>query len=129
MNKKVRSYRKIDEHSFNAIKKLIETGLTGREIQRAMNISASTFWRVKSSETLTDYKDYVAVKNYKYKYNHPEEKTEGQEVAETISETAFTPLEINFTEAQAEIVIEVLNKILEKVSTIADNTKPKGLFR
>ena len=83
MNKKVRSYRKIDEHSFNAIKTLIETGLTGREIQRAMNISASTFWRVKASETLTDYKDYVAVKNYKYKYNHleekPEEKTEGAE--------------------------------------------------
>lgn len=127
MNKKVRSYRKIDEHSFNAIKKLVETGLTGKEIQRAMNISASTFWRVKASETLEDYKGYMAAKNSKY--NHPEEKTEEQKVAETISEAAFTPLEINFTDAQAEIVIEVLNKILEKVSVIADNTKPKGLFR
>lgn len=127
MNKKVRSYRKIDEHSFNAIKKLVETGLTGREIQRAMNISASTFWRVKTSETLADYKNYMAAKNSKY--NHPEEKTEGQKIAEAISEAAFAPLEINFTEAQAEIVIEVLNKILEKVSLIADNTKPKGLFR
>lgn len=126
MNKKVRSYRKIDEHSFNAIKKLVETGLTGKEIQRAMNISASTFWRVKASENLADYKSYMAAKNNKY--NHPEEKTEGQKIVEAINAAVTTPLEINFTEAQAEIVIEVLNKILEKVSLIADNTKPKGFF-
>ena len=29
MDKKVRKYRKIDEHSFNAIKTLISTGLSG----------------------------------------------------------------------------------------------------
>lgn len=126
MNKKIRSYRKIDEHSFNAIKKLVETGLTGKEIQRAMNISASTFWRIKASETLEDYKSYMAAKNNRY--SHPEEKNDGQKITEAITEAAFTPLEINFTEAQAEIVIEVLNKILEKVSLIADNTKPKGFF-
>ena len=32
MNNKVRKYRKIDEHSYNAIKTLISTGLSGREI-------------------------------------------------------------------------------------------------
>lgn len=48
MNKEVRGYRKIDEHSFNAIKTLINTGLSGREIQRAMNISQATFWRIKN---------------------------------------------------------------------------------
>lgn len=127
MSKKSRSYRKIDEHSFNAIKKLVETGLTGREIQRAMNISASTFWRVKAAETLADYKKYMAVKNDKYLRR--EENTEEQEITEAISESTSTPLEVNFTEAQAEIVIEVLNKILDKVTIIADNTKPKGFFR
>lgn len=126
MDKKVRKYRKIDEHSFNAIKTLISTGLSGREIQRAMNISQATFWRVKTSETLEQYRQLVLEKNYPQK--HPSEKDDGQRIMETISETTITPIGVNFTEAQAENIVETLNKILEKVSTIADNTKPKGLF-
>lgn len=126
MNKNVRKYRKIDEHSFNAIKTLINTGLSGREIQRAMNISQATFWRIKTSETLEQYRQLVSDKNYPQK--HLPEKTDGQRIAEAISEAAFSPLEIDFTEAQAENIVEVLNKILEKLSIIADNTKPKGLF-
>lgn len=126
MDKKVRKYRKIDEHSFNAIKTLISTGLSGREIQRAMNISQATFWRVKTSETLEEYRQLVLEKNYPQK--HHSEKDDGQRIMETISETTITPIGVNFTEAQAENIVETLNKILEKVSTIADNTKPKGLF-
>ena len=126
MNNKVRKYRKIDEHSFNAIKTLISTGLSGREIQRAMNISQATFWRVKTSETLEQYRQLVLEKNYPQK--HPSEKDDGQRIMETISETTITPIGVNFTEAQAEDIAETLNKILEKLSIIADNTKPKGLF-
>lgn len=122
MNKKVRKYRKIDEHSFNAVKTLISTGLTGREIQRAMNISQSTFWRIKKAEDLDEYRAFVLQKN-------TSSETEGEKVAEQIAEAARASVEINFTEAQAEIVIEILNKILAKVSLIADNTKPKGFFR
>ena len=122
MNKKVRKYRKIDEHSFNAVKTLISTGLTGREIQRAMNISQSTFWRIKKAEDLDEYRAFVLQKN-------ASNETEGEKVAEQIVEAARASVEINFTEAQAEIVIEILNRILEKVSLIADNTKPKGFFR
>lgn len=127
MNKKVRKYRKIDEHSFNAVKTLISTGLSGREIQRALGISPSTFQRIKSSETLEEYRQVVSQKNYVQK--HLPEETEGEKVAEQIAEAARASVGINFTEAQAEIVIEILNKILEKVSLIADNTKPKGFFR
>ena len=126
MNNKVRKYRKIDEHSFNAIKTLISTGLSGREIQRAMNISQATFWRVKTSETLEQYRQLVLEKNYPQK--HPSEKDDGQRIMETISETTITPIGVNFTEAQAEDIVETLNKILAKLSIIADNTKPKGLF-
>lgn len=126
MDKKVRKYRKIDEHSYNAIKTLINTGLSGREIQRAMNISQTTFWRINASETLEQYRQLVSEKSYTQK--HLSEKTEGQRIAEEINKAAFSPLEIDFTEAQAENIVEVLNKILEKLSIIADNTKPKGLF-
>lgn len=126
MNKRVRKYHKIDEHSFNAVKTLIDTGLSGREIQRAMNISQSTFWRIKSSETLEEYRQAVNQKNYPQK--HLPEKTEGEKLVDQIAEATRATVEISFTEAQAEIVIEVLNKILEKVSIIADNTKPKGFF-
>ena len=126
MSKEVRKYRKIDEHSYNAIKTLINTGLSGREIQRAMNISQATFWRIKTSETLEQYRQLVSEKNYPQK--HLSEKDDGQRITETISETTITPIGVNFTEAQAENIIEVLNKILDKLSIIADNTKPKGLF-
>jgi DNA-binding MarR family transcriptional regulator len=127
MAKKVRTYHKIDQHNFNAVKTLINTGLSGREIQRALGISPSTFHRIKASETLEEYRQVVNQKNNPQKY-FPE-KTEGEKIVEQIAEAARASVEINFTEAQAEIVIEVLNKILEKVSLIADNTKPKGLFR
>lgn len=126
MDKKVRKYRKIDEHSFNAIKTLISTGLSGREIQRAMNISQATFWRVKTSETLEEYRQLVSDKNYPQK--HLPEKDEGQIITDMISETTITPIAALLTEAQAEDIVETLNKILEKLSIIADNTKPKGLF-
>lgn len=126
MDKRVRKYHKIDEHSFNAIKTLINTGLSGREIQRAMNISQATFWRVKTSETLEEYRQLVLEKNYPQK--HPSEKDDGQRITDMISETTITPIGVNFTEAQADDIVETLNKILEKLSIIADNTKPKGLF-
>lgn len=126
MNKKVREYRKIDEHSFNVIKTLINTGLSGREIRRAMNISQATFWRIKTSETLEQYRQLVNEKNYPQK--HLSEKDDGQRIMDMISETTITPIGVNFTEAQAENIVETLNKILEKLSIIADNTKPKGLF-
>ena len=126
MNNKVRKYRKIDEHSFNAIKTLISTGLSGREIQRAMNISQATFWRVKTSETLEEYRQLLGEKNNAQK--RLPKKDDEQRITDMISETTITPIGVNFTEAQTENVIEVLNKILEKLSIIADNTKPKGLF-
>lgn len=126
MDKKVRKYRKIDEHNFNAIKTLINTGLSGREIQRAMNISQATLWRIKTSETLEQYRQLVLEKNFPQK--HLSEKDDGQRITDMISETTITPIGVNFTEAQAENIVETLNKILEKLSIIADNTKPKGLF-
>lgn len=126
MSKEVRKYRKIDEHNFNAIKTLINTGLSGREIQRAMNISQATLWRIKTSETLEQYRQLVLEKNYPQK--HLSEKDDGQRITDMISETTITPIGVNFTEAQAEDIVETLNKILEKLSIIADNTKPKGLF-
>ena len=126
MDKKVRKYRKIDEHSYNAIKTLISTGLSGREIQRAMNISQATFWRVKTSETLEEYRQLLGEKNNAQK--RLPKKDDEQIITDMISETTITPIGVNFTEAQAEDIVETLNKIIEKLSIIADNTKPKGLF-
>ena len=126
MSKEVRKYRKIDEHSFNAIKTLISTGLSGREIQQAMNISQATFWRIKTSETLEQYRQLVNEKDYPQK--RLPKKDDGQRITDMISETTITPIAALITEAQAEDIVEVLNKILEKLLVIADNTKPKGLF-
>lgn len=91
-----------------------------------MNISQTTFWRIKASETLEQYRQLVSEKNYPQK--HLSEKDDGQIITDMVSETTITPIGVNFTEAQDEDIVEVLNKILEKLSIIADNTKPKGLF-
>ena len=91
-----------------------------------MNISQATFWRVKTSETLEEYRQLLDEKNNAQK--RLPEKDDEQRITDMISETTITPIGINFTEAQAKDIVETLNKILEKISIIADNTKPKGLF-
>ena len=91
-----------------------------------MNISQATFWRVKTSETLEEYRQLLGEKNNAQK--HLPKKDDEQIITDMISETTITPIGVNFTEAQAENIVETLNKILEKLSIIADNTKPKGLF-
>jgi DNA-binding transcriptional MerR regulator len=129
MSKKARNYTKIDEHNYAAIKKLIEAGLTGKEIQKAMGIAPSTFWRIKASASLDEYRHIVNTKNAAQAQKRAEAKTEGEKLIDQIAQAERAMVEINFTEAQAEVIIEVLNDILRKVSIIADNTKPKGLFR
>ena len=83
------------------------------------------------SESIKDYREQVKVlsdesRARQLKTKKPETKT----VNEMLDEAFEKKPTIDFSEADIQIIIEVLNKILEKVTTIADNTdRGRGLFR
>lgn len=120
MNKKVRSYRKIDQHNFNAVKTLISTGLSGREIQRAMGIAPATYSRIKNSESLEDYRRIVNAKN-------SQKKEEGK--SEPKVEYVNMNWEANISPKLA-IIIELLQTINRKLGPEPQQEEPKkrGLF-
>lgn len=126
MSKKVRSYRKIDEHSYNAIKKLIGTGLTGREIQKAMGISQSTFWRIKKSETIDEYRNVVNEKN-----TPAPKKTEQITKQKVVYEYPDIELKTDVS-PKLHIIIELLQHIDKKLEALSgeepQQPKKRGFF-
>lgn len=123
---------KVNEQSFNLIKVLAESGMKKSDIAKAMGISYPTIFRVLRSDTLEDYKNFIKGKNAKDK-----QAREANAAAATdgIIEVDMSHLrkttEINFSEAQLQIIVELLNQIIDKLSTIIanDNNKSRGLFR
>lgn len=120
MNEKVRKYRKIDEHSFNAVKTLISTGLSGREIQRAMGIAPATYSRIKNSESLEDYR---------YIVNHKNSQKKEEEKSEPKVEYVNMNWEANIS-PKLSIIIELLQTINRKLGPEPQQEEPKkrGLF-
>lgn len=124
---------KVNEQSFNLIKVLAESGMKKSDIAKAMGISYPTIFRVLRSDTLEDYKQFIKDKNAK-------DKQAGEANAATatdgIIEVDMSHLrkettEIDFSEAQLQTIVELLNQIIDKLSTIIanDNNKSRGLFR
>ena len=127
---------KVNEQSFNLIKVLAESGMKKSDIAKAMGISYPTIFRVLRSDTLEDYKQFIKEKNAKDK-----QAREANAAATTdgIIEVNVSPetysktetMEIDFSEAQLQIIVDLLNQIIDKLSTIIanDNNKSRGLFR
>lgn len=127
-NKKI---QKINDDNYALIKVLAENGMTKTAICKALQMSSSTIYRVLGSESIEDYREQVKAlsdesRAKQLKTKKPETKT----VNEMLDEAFEKKPTIDFSEADIQIIIEVLNKILEKVTTIADNTdRGRGLFR
>ena len=118
MSKKPRNYTKIDSHNYAAVKKLIEAGLSGREIQKAMSIAPSTFTRIKYSESLEDYRNIVNQKNSQKK---EEEKSEPKvEYVNMNWEANISP--------KLTIIIELLQTINRKLGPEPEEQKKRGFF-
>lgn len=115
-NKKL---QKINEDNYALIKMLAENGVTKTAIKKALGLSPSTIYRVLASKDIAEYRGMVN--------DQSDEKRARKAVVIAKENLEQTPA-FDFTEARIEIIIEILNKILEKVSLIADNTKPKGFF-
>jgi predicted transcriptional regulator len=127
---------KVNEQSFNLIKVLAESGMKKSDIAKAMGISYPTIFRVLRSDTLEDYKQFIKEKNAKDKQvreANAAATTDGiievNVSPETYSKTET--MEIDFSEAQLQIIVDLLNQIIDKLSTIIanDNNKSRGLFR
>jgi hypothetical protein len=120
MSKKPRNYTKIDSHNFAAVKKLIEVGLSGREIQRAMGIAPATYSRIKNSESLEDYR---------YIVNHKNAQKKEEEKSEPKVEYVNMNWEANIS-PKLTIIIELLQTINRKLGPEPQQEEPKkrGLF-
>lgn len=124
-NKKL---QKINNDNYALIKMLAENGVTKVAIIKALGISSSTVYRVLASKDIADYRGMVNEQSDEKRAKKT--VVEAKPVNEMPKETREKKPTIDFSEAQIEIIIEILNKILEKVSIIADNTdRGRGLFR
>lgn len=127
-NKKL---QKINDDNYALIKVLAESGMTKTVIGKALQMSSSTIYRVLGSEDINDYRRQVNAQADESRAKRAKvEKSETKTVNEMLNEVCEKKPTIDFSEADIQIVVEILNKILEKVTTIADNTdRGRGLFR
>lgn len=126
-NKKL---QKINDDNYALIKVLSESGMTKAAICKALHMSSSTIYRVLGSEDINDYRRQVNAQSDERRAKKTTVVVDAKPVNEMLKEACEQKPTIDFSEAQIEIIIEVLNKILEKVSIIADNTdRGRGLFR
>lgn len=127
-NKKL---QKINDDNYALIKVLAESGMTKTAIGKVLQMSSSTIYRVLGSEDINDYRRQVNAQADESRAKRAKvEKSETKTVNEMLNEVCEKKPTIDFSEADIQIVVEVLNKILEKVTTIADNTdRGRGLFR
>ena len=123
-NKKL---QKINDNNYALIKMLAENGVTKADIKKALGLSGSTVYRVLASKDIAEYRGMVNTQSDEKRAKKA--IVDAKPVNEMLKEAFETEPTTGLSEAQAEIIIEILNKILEKVSLIADNTKPKGFFR
>lgn len=122
-----RKRQKINDDNYALIKMLAENGVTKADIKKALGLSASTIYRVLASKDIAEYRDMVNEQSSEKRAKKT--VVEAKPVNEMLKEAYEKKPTIDFSEADIQIVVEILNKILEKVSIIADNTdRGRGLF-
>lgn len=122
-----RKRQKINDDNYALIKMLAENGVTKADIKKALGLSASTIYRVLASKDIAEYRDMVNTQSDEKRAKKT--VVEAKPVNEMLKEAYEKKPTIDFSEADIQIVVEILNKILEKVSIIADNTdRGRGLF-
>ena len=125
--KENRKRQKINDNNYALIKMLAENGVTKADIKKALGLSASTIYRVLASKDIAEYRDMVNTQSDEKRAKKT--VVEAKPVNEMLKEAYEKKPTIDFSEADIQIVVEILNKILEKVSIIADNTdRGRGLF-
>lgn len=123
-NKKI---QKVNNDNYALIKMLAENGVTKTAIKKALGLSTSTIYRVLNSRDIAEYRGMVNEQSDERRAKKT--VVEAKPVNEMLKEAYEKKPTIDFSEADIQIVVEILNKILEKVSIIADNTdRGRGLF-
>ena len=123
-----RKRQKINDNNYALIKMLAENGVAKADIKKALGLSTSTIYRVLTSKDIAEYRDVVNTQSDE-KRAKKAAIVDAKPVNEMLKEAFEKKPTIDFSEADIQIVVEILNKILEKVTTIADNTdRGRGLF-
>lgn len=123
-NKKI---QKVNDDNYALIKMLAENGVAKADIKKALGLSTSTIYRVLNSRDIAEYRGMVNELSSEKRARKA--IVEAKPVNEMLKEAYEKKPTIDFSEADIQIIVEILNKILEKVSIIADNTdRGRGLF-
>lgn len=123
-NKKI---QKVNNDNYALIKMLAENGVAKADIKKALGLSTSTIYRVLNSKDIAEYRGMVNEQSDERRAKKT--VVEAKPVNEMLKEAYEKKPTIDFSEADIQIVVEILNKILEKVSIITDNTdRGRGLF-
>ena len=141
--------RKVTPENYQLMKSLLASGLTQADLRRAFRLSSATTSMINRFDTYDEYRDYVLEQSYKAKARaqarvataeEPVEEPAEEPAEEPVKEPAeeahpvFKP---DYTEANQERIIELLEQILKKldcaemvVSDESANDAPKrrGLF-
>lgn len=133
--------RKVTPENYPIIKSVIESGIPYTEIEKAFKVSGATLWSINKFDTFEEYRANLLEQTERARKRREEKRAaETSETAEAVKELektseekhpAFMP---NFTEANQERIIELLEQILAKLDCAEmavvsdDEPKRRGLF-
>lgn len=109
---------KITPDKYALAKKLLSEDFKQKDVQTLLNASKATMYRITHSDSYESYLEACRGAQKK----KPELKTVNELLGDAMK---VQTIEGVITDTQGEIIIEVLNKILDKVSIIADKNSRK----
>ena len=149
-NKKL---RKVTPENYQLMKSLLANGVTQADLRRAFNLSSATTSTINRFDTYDEYRNYILEQSYRAKARAEaraaaaeasveesvEEPTEepAEEPVEKPVEEAHPVFKPDYTEANQERIIELLEQILKKLDcaemvvsdeAVSDAPKRRGLF-
>jgi hypothetical protein len=128
--------RKVTPQNYPLMKSLLASGLSQADLRRAFKISSATAFLVNKFDTYDEYRENQLKQSYDARDAKMKASTEPVEKpAEKPAEEAHPAFTPNFSEANQERIIELLEQILKKldcaemvVSDEEDAPKRRGLF-
>lgn len=137
--------RKVTPENYPLMKSLLASGLSQADLRRAFKISAATTFLVNKFDTYEDYREFQLKQSYKAREAKEDTDTEqAADITNTVedvekpvekpTEEAHPAFKPDFTEANQERIIELLEQILAKLDCAEmavvsdDEPKRRGLF-
>lgn len=133
--------RKVTPENYQLMKSLLANGVTQADLRRVFRLSPATTSMINRFDTYDEYRNYLLEQSYKAKARAEARVATAEEPAEAPvekpAEEAHPAFKPDYTEANQERIIELLEQILKKLDcaemvvsdeVISDAPKRRGLF-